>query len=100
MLEAQYIEHKKLIELNKLEAVLLLQIQYMFSKNDARKAFRVNQMRWNNTRKKYIVYFDIFTSCMTNGQITNYNKENPAFNIPLNPKNTEEELQDEFESFC
>ena len=99
MLGAKFIEHKNLIELNKLEAVLLFQIQYMFSKNDASKAFRVNQLRWNNTRKKYILYFDVFTSCMKNGQIENYNRQNPALNIPLNPKNTEEELQDEYESF-
>ena len=99
MLEEKFIKHKNLIELNKIEAVLLLQIQYMFSKNDASKAFRANQLRWNNTRKKYILYFDVFTSCMKNGQIENYNRQNPALNIPLNPKNTDEELQNEYESF-
>lgn len=100
MLENKFLNNRNLFELNKLEAILLLQIQFMFSKEDATKAFRLNKMRWNNTKMKYIVYFDIFTSCLTNGQIEFYNRLNPSLNIPLNPINTESELDDEYASFC
>lgn len=100
MLETKFIKHKNLFETNKLEAILLLQIQFMFSKEDASKAFRLNKMKWNATQKKYIVYFDVFTSCLSNSQIEYYNRINPALSIPLNPKNTTEELEDEYASFC
>lgn len=100
MLENKFLNNRNVFEINKLEAILLLQIQFMFSKEDATKAFRLNKMRWSQTKKKYIVYFDVFTSCLTNGQIEFYNRLNPALNIPLNPVNTQEELDDEFASFC